>query len=80
MRVHESGELPLSEAERRIAAVIADPATTYWLKSALKSSLGRDPVDAVDDAEALHELLNARTGALLYETVDAVDGAQLAGR
>jgi hypothetical protein len=41
----------------KILAALADPSTTYWLRDALKSSLARDPVDALRDAEALVDLL-----------------------
>ena len=44
----------------KILAALADPSTTYWLRDALKSSLPRDPVDALRDAEALVDLLKDR--------------------
>ena len=43
-----------------IEDVLQDPAVTYWLKRALESSLQRDPVDALRDAEFLVALLAAR--------------------
>jgi hypothetical protein len=37
-----------------IAARIAcDPCASYWLRDSVKALLQRDPVDAVNDAEAL---------------------------
>jgi hypothetical protein len=33
--------------------VIADKATSFWLKSALQTALERDPVDALNDAVVL---------------------------
>lgn len=55
---------PVLVADARIAAVVAHPGTSYWLKEALNRALDRDPVDAVDDAEALLQLLAGRTHAL----------------
>ncbi len=48
-----------------IDAVLADPAASHWLKSALQSALARDVVDAVADATVLLQLLEERTNALL---------------
>ena len=55
---------PVAKAHIRIAAVISDPACSYWLKDALSRALDRDPVDAVNDAEALCDLLDLRTSAM----------------
>jgi hypothetical protein len=44
----------------KILATLANPATTYWLRDALKSALLRDPVDALHDAEELAALLQDR--------------------
>lgn len=38
--------------------VLADPATSYWLKSAIEASLARDPVDALNDALVLASVLD----------------------
>jgi len=48
----------------KIVHVLADPSTTYWLRDALKSSLRRDPVDALRDAEMLVDLLRDRLADL----------------
>ncbi len=39
-------------------AVLADPATSYWLKSAIEAALARDPVDALNDALVLAAVLD----------------------
>jgi len=39
-------------------AVLADPATSYWLKSAIEAALARDPVDALNDALVLANVLD----------------------
>jgi hypothetical protein len=45
--------------------VLADPAASLWLKSALRSALSRDPVDAANDSEILARLLRLRCHRLL---------------
>lgn len=44
----------------KIQAILNDPSTSDWLKSCLEKALLRDCVDAVNDAELLHDLLAAR--------------------
>jgi len=48
-----------------ISAVQSDPCASYWLRGALESAIGRDPVDAARDAEALCRLLAGRAKAAL---------------
>ena len=43
-----------------IAAVLADPAASDWLKTALRSALVRDLVDAANDADVLAQLPDRR--------------------
>lgn len=40
---------PMSQA----AAILSDPAASYWLKDALRAALARDAADALNDAQAL---------------------------
>jgi hypothetical protein len=40
-----------------IATVLADPSASFWLKTALRSALCRDPVDAANDSAVLAKLL-----------------------
>lgn len=49
----------------RIDEVLADPAASSWLKTALRSALSRDPVDAAHDAEILARLLAERCDQIL---------------
>jgi hypothetical protein len=49
----------------RIDEVLVDPAASGWLKSALRSALCRDPVDAAHDSEILARLLEERCDQLL---------------
>lgn len=37
----------------RAAAILSDPAASYWLKDAVRAALDRDVCDALNDAEAL---------------------------
>ncbi len=46
-----AGDLP------SINEVLVDPAASFWLKTALRSALCRDPVDAAHDSEILARLL-----------------------
>ena len=48
-----------------IAAVLEDPAASFWLKAAIRSALDRDPVDAANDAELLSRLLARRCQEIL---------------
>ncbi|HEY1806091.1 MAG TPA: hypothetical protein VGG45_16575 [Terracidiphilus sp.] len=48
-----------------IDEVLADPAASFWLKMALRSALGRDPVDAAHDSEILAQLLGQRCDAIV---------------
>jgi hypothetical protein len=41
-------------------AVLADPETSEWLKSALESAAIRDPIDALNDALLLAATLEER--------------------
>lgn len=51
-----------------IEEVLRDPSASFWLKAALGSALGRDPVDAANDAEVLARLLGRRCWSILRET------------
>jgi hypothetical protein len=55
----QSGALP------RIDEVLADPAASLWLQTALRSALCRDPVDAANDSEILARLLRERCDQIL---------------
>lgn len=50
------------------AAVVADPATSYWLRGALAALEQRDPVDAVRDVEVLSRLAHQRLRQVLSES------------
>lgn len=51
-----------------IDEILADPASSLWLKAALRSALSRDPVDAANDAEVLARVLNDHCRHLLEES------------
>ena len=41
-------------------AVLEDPASSFWLKSSIRTAIERDPVDALNDALLLAALLEGR--------------------
>ncbi len=51
-------ELPDEVLEAQV--VLADPSTSFWLKSAIEAALTRDPVDALNDALVLAAVLDGR--------------------
>jgi hypothetical protein len=55
-----------------IAEVLSDPAASFWLKTALRSALCRDPVDAANDSEILARLLDRRCTRALSESGNSV--------
>ncbi|TVV73646.1 hypothetical protein [Sphingomonas solaris] len=48
-----------------VIAIIADPATSYWLRDAIVSACARDPFDAERDAMTLAALLTRRLDAIV---------------
>lgn len=48
-----------------VIAIIANPATSYWLRDAIVSACARDPFDAERDAITLAALLTRRLGAIV---------------
>ena len=54
-----AGDLP------GIDEVLEDPSASLWLKTALRSALCRDPVDAAHDSEILARLLAERCDHIL---------------
>jgi hypothetical protein len=64
---------PLNENdEPTIEQILCDPAASYWLKSALRSALLRDPIDAANEAEVLAQLLDRRCRALLAKDPEPI--------
>jgi hypothetical protein len=59
MRDGRAGDVP------PIDEVLADPAASFWLKTAIRSALRRDPVDAAHDSEILARLLDERCDQVL---------------
>ena len=48
-----------------VIGILADPATSYWLRDAIVSAIERDPLDAERDALVLADLLTKRLDALV---------------
>lgn len=53
--------------EKVIEEVLNDVTTSDWLKSALRSALSRDMLDAANDAEFLFAILSKRLNAIFHE-------------
>jgi hypothetical protein len=49
-------------------AILSDPCASFWIKNALRSALGRDPVDALNDAEGLADILQEDLVILQHPT------------
>lgn len=52
-------------AEPTVEEVMQDQAASQWLKSALRTALERDPVDALNDAFVLASILEERLREVL---------------
>ena len=61
----------LNEAEGRIAFILEHPASSSWLKDALRAAISRDPVDLGNDLELLYLLLRFWTKALIDVLMEA---------
>jgi len=48
-----------------VAEVEDHPATSFWLKAAIKALEQRDPIDADSDAEVLHQIMRLRLNEIL---------------
>jgi hypothetical protein len=59
-----------SSAERT-RAVLQDPAMSFWLKAALRSSAARDPIDAAKDATMLADILCACAQERIEDCINA---------
>ena len=57
----------LREAEQRIEWVLAHPAISMWLKAALRSAAGRDPIQTLNDLELLRILVQPKADAIVQE-------------
>jgi hypothetical protein len=50
----------MNEPVAIVEEVFKDPGASTWLREALRTAVERDPVDALNDALALAEILEAR--------------------
>lgn len=48
--------------------ILDDPCASFWIKNALRSAFGRDPVDALNDAELLADILQENLVILQHPT------------
>ncbi|MBI8852183.1 hypothetical protein CAZ10_08885 [Pseudomonas aeruginosa] len=49
--------------------LLTSPGTSYWLRDAINSSMKRDPVDALSDAEVLLDVLRRRLSLVELESM-----------
>lgn len=63
-RARQAEELGETETTPTAAELLADPASSKWVRLALRSALDRDPVDAANDAEVLARVLARRLEVL----------------
>jgi hypothetical protein len=68
-------ELETRPEARRIAAVLNDPAASFWLKLALVTALSCDPVDVANDCEHLSDLLGERADCMLSQAIEKLGGS-----
>ena len=61
--------MPLNDP---IQQALRDPASSFWLKSALSSALERDPLDAASDAQALASLLVQHAEGMMAASLAAM--------
>lgn len=61
----------MADLNDEIAAVLACPTTSFWLRQSLEQALNRDCVDAANDAEQLSHLLAARVRQLISDSGQA---------
>ena len=48
-----------------VKQLMADPATSFWLRKSLTTALDRDPVDAFHDAQVLCRIVSNRAAETL---------------
>jgi len=56
-------EVEIAAIDRRIAWIVAHPATSPWLRTALQAALVEDPLATANDVEMLRHLLLPRSTA-----------------
>lgn len=66
---YQEPESALRKLDHDLKAIQQDPTASYWLKQAVTQLWDRDVVDALNDLDALRELLEAkhRADLLLLE-------------
>lgn len=63
------GKMP---SDKKMREILEEPALSDWLRSAMKSALDRDPVDAANDAAVLSLVLNHRANNIASEVLAAL--------
>lgn len=52
---------------KTITQVLNDQCASYWLKSAIRQLLDRDPIDSLTDAETLYNLMVSHIGQVFRQ-------------
>lgn len=63
-----SAQTPIPKCEQ----LLEQHDVSYWLKNALRAAMERDPVDAVNDAELLAEVLRQRASGVVIPPAKAI--------
>ena len=67
VQLRQMAEGPSAKELPTLDEILADPAASFWLKSAIRSALRRDPIDAANDAEMLTKLIDRWCREVLNE-------------
>ncbi|MEO8997778.1 MAG: hypothetical protein ABI227_06465 [Rhodanobacter sp.] len=69
MKTEKTPAEQLLLAEEQIDWALSHPDMSSWLKNALSMARGRNPIDVLNDLELLQTLLQARSRALIDQTL-----------
>lgn len=56
------------ESDKRVAVLLVDPSISFWLKDAIRAGVKRDPLDALNDARVLQEVLKERLDEIMTKS------------
>lgn len=67
----------MTENEKAVMKILADPCTSHWLRKSLTTALERDPVDAFHDVQVLARVLSENAAETLERALAQVPRCQL---
>jgi hypothetical protein len=62
----------MTENEKQVVNILADPCTSRWLRKSLTTALERDPVDAFRDAQVLCRVMSEHAAETLERALSQV--------